>query len=565
MEAVVSLCSYLEKTALNCRQTHTIVPNKVPDEPPVITSIAARYLHHIEESDIISQLLIKILISNNVQALGTSWVQISLCCKLIRLGHLSGLPPVALCKGYSLALSIIDEYISTITPTSQADSCAVASIKWSSDTQVLLSMIGAMLSCKTFLTLRTAEIPVLAQLLLQTFIAQALDGQERSHSLSASKALFSKSVSYYHDRGLPLTRSKLLVGSVVLDIPPPLINISNIPGFTGKQLNMQHVVVAVFESTMELTLSGTTTDCNLAADITSSESSARCIRTTESQVLTKMASMFQRSNVQTVICQRRIDPLLARILASLGIATVERVSALHIGIILRLSGARQMGGLSASQVESDEYQIDCGSLGYLSCLAQKKVGQTVRIIATAGTQQEIKSFAMRSVVWSSDQKEKFSAAVCSRLVRRSTLLIRALSSQQCVEAEDVFKQIFHTLETLLESPLVIAGGKWQTFFASLLSAERIEKQLITAREACRSPDVSSPAYPFPLYPATSQSQPQLQSKEGIGQAVQIFSQALAACSFVSVEGEWEALAHVQHALQSACEAAMTVLEIDDAM
>ena len=539
-----------------------------------------------DDGQILLQLLVKLLIGNASTASGCSWFKILFCCKLLELGSESRLPPAVLVRGYGLALRVMEWEMEN-----SRGSAVQRTIKWGAQGAVegLIALVQTVLSqYASALSLRGAEVRSHAVFLLETFLSLALLDND-------APAVAAKSIVYVHRRGLPTSSAVLLKSGIVLDIAAPVTVLSNATALAARRpgvFSMKHVIVAIFESSLEVPSGASISDCTVSSHITLDGLTVEAIRShqalaspkaAEFQVLEAFARMLQRSHVNVVICQKRIHPHLCRVLSKLGIASLPRVSVVHIGSMLRTAGARQLGGLSSAHAVSEGSVIDPSHLGYLAFLGHRSMLGTVCLVAQGGSSDEVRSFADTMPDWSPRQRDFFIDGILSRQHLLSTLFVSAPSAAQCTEAEHAYKHVFASLQEMLVTPTVLAGrGSWQQYFSQLLTRDKIE-------EFCRVGDASSapsrPSMPtskvesFPFktcatgcFDGRSNLSPH-RGKRDVHAAAEMFGAALSCCARCDAralaaghDGDaLETLHSNRVAMRMATEVAICLLEIDGAV
>lgn len=576
-----------------------IIPSACEGEPTVVTRLASRYLESLRQREeyagALPQLLLRLLQGDGD---GDGWFKVRFCCKLIRLGRESCLPTSALTKGYEVALSYLENCFKA------AGDCSTSilhNLSWGRDSAKLLAMVRSILVKHTSMAARPAELQHLASLVLESFISITLDQQEddnaEEHGSEAKMETprgASQLISYRHDRGLPLLRTHLLLHSLLLDLAPgallapglqdPVWDSSAIP----REPDNRGLVVAVFEASLELQGSHTSlSDSRLTAVVTSLDPLDASARVAERLALTHLANMLLRSGVSAVVCQRRVHPFLTQLLAAGGVTVLSRVSAVHIGEIVRLSGARQLGALSPSQATQPFSQVDPAHLGFLSSLysipSLTGAGSNCTVVCTAaGGPSAVRARALdMSDNWSHEARERYVSGVLSRRRPRHFLTICAPSSQLCLETEAAMRAALWALDGLLRCPVLLSRD-WHTRLGSELSSlnshELEAASVLFDLPANRDED----KYPFPLSPA----QRGLGDADGgikgnrfglgdVGRASQLLGRALAqsaaGCSQLVAEAGADAdagcepLLPARVALRSAVEAASCLLGVDGAL
>ena len=530
-----------------------------------VTSLASRVLAlHADSgnSSVLASVLIKLL-----QNGGSSWFKVALCSRLIRVGLASKLPVSALVRGFEAGALLVEQRMSA-----PEDAHGLRTLSWARDSQLLVSLVAdALAESGPALSLGRHEIHSLAIFVLRAFL-----------SLSADESR----VVYRHVAGLPISCAQLLPRTLLLDTPQPRL------GGGGGLALRGGVVVAVFEASLELdAATAAVSNCKVSAELcvsssfsagagaeAAAEAAAGAEAEGENRALDALAGLLHKSGVQAVLCQRRIHPRLSRRLAELGVASVPRVSALHTGALLRLSGSMQLGGLPAAQPLQMLDPSVC--LGRLDSLESAWVGGR-RVLLAKGEEPFSTSSSTSAAAGVEGDGGAGEGGVAKSTT--STLLVTAPTAAQCVETEAVYRGAMRRLSLLLRAPTLVRRG-WQHSLSSLSTTPTLAHGAASPFSSSSSSSPPPPSFnpfPFPLdWGGTA-------SGAGTGaqaQAQALFLETLRACCPADTdssrgqgqgqgqgqdEGQdkgqdegWESLAEAHAALRGAVEAAAALLAVD---
>jgi len=555
MEALEKVCALLEQ------QSRGVV--LLPDGG--VTSLASRVLALYADSgssngssSVIASVLIKLLQDGD-----SSWFKIALCTRLIRVGLASTLPVSALVQGFEAGALLVEQRMSA-----PEDAHGLRTLSWARDSQLLVSLVADTLAeSGPSLSLGHHEVASLALFVLRAFL-----------SLSADESR----VVYRHVAGLPISRAQLLPRTLVLDAPQPR---------AGGLALRGGVVVAVFEASLELdAVAAAVSDCAVSAELCISSSAVagagaegegegEAEAEGENRALDALAMLLHKSGVQAVLCQRRIHPRLSRRLAELGVACVARVSALHTGALLRLSGSRQLGGLPAAKSLQTLDPSVC--LGRLESLESAWVGGR-RVLLAKGEDSSLPSSSCSSGAPGVEGKEGKEGSSVAK-TNTSTLLVTAPTAAQCVEAEAVYRRAMRRLSRLVRTPILLRKS-WQH---ALSTAAKPNHALLgeAARPLSSSSSASlSSSSPFPFDVGCNEGGGgggggggPASGAGAVAQAQALFLETLRACSPAYPDSQglglgqglgqgqgqgWEPLAEAQAALRGAVQAATALLAVD---
>lgn len=211
--------------------------------------------------------------------------------------------------------------------------------------------------------------------------------------------------------------------SILLDLPLPVSAATPIVGVT----------IALFDISIETPESG----LNLKSAIVSVDGDVPLwtVKGEEEEALKKLGDILASCKVTLCASQKLIHPFLKQYLHSLGIVALERLSLRHIAAVRDLSGALVL----STWDRLDQVQR---SLGRLAMVDTRTIGKKTYIL-------------MNAVDGSDGTVPK---ATKRRLRPISTIILAAPDEPSYDELQATVDTTISTLTTLLNNPILVAGG-----------------------------------------------------------------------------------------------------------
>jgi TCP-1/cpn60 chaperonin family len=425
------------------------------------------------DGEVAHTILHRLLSSNSFDNAG--WFSLLLSTKLITAGLNSNISISSIVKGYSLANSALayaidpnKEYVAN------QQSPQLRLLSWENFDSIIC-VIKTSLASRHILQLTPQQTKKVSVSLLTTFLS------------SMDRDNLASSIIFRHAVGLPIERIMALVDTLVLDIPIPMtLTKSKREQCYASTSSGQYVdlIVSIFENSLELSSfpSYSFEILNATIPATKKESSlTSSVKSLEFLFLERLASIFKRSKVTLVACQRRIHPYLIQILRRDGIICLPRLSVRYCGALQRLSGARQLVSFPLSHEVASF--IEPSSLGYLASMECRTVFGRKYVVASnapihaAEVCRELFHDHQYAVL-SRTFDERHAEAIQLRQSATSTLILTAPSEILCSELQSACEDIVRTLVSLLTSPYLLPGsGVWQMRTAADLKHNFLNKCL----------------------------------------------------------------------------------------
>ena len=461
------------------RQSALLISDSKDGNPQqaLFTTSFTKFLKEVERtasSDHFSAALYYRLMSSSVTESG-GWFALLFSCKLIDVSLRSNLPVSAMIKGFSLALADTVRGLSVDSLKDPSNiSLQLLKLSWD-DLDNILCVIRTTLSNRHTLHLSHLQIDKISVNFLSAFLSSIEEDSKRC------------SIIYRQSVGLPIENIIVLEHSLVMDIPIPVTLLrSRDRKLQRKSCKFQSLIVVIFENSLEFSELP-----NASFEITQGdalESEDKCegqldsMKSVEYAFLENIASVFKRSNITLVACQRRIHPYLIRILHRYGIISLPRLSIRYCGALQRLCGARQL--LSFPNSKDPEFRIDPYALGYLASIECSVLHGRKYVVACAKTRDQ-----GDQTKFGFDEREEISQislfdAHCSDVInsRKSlmcTAILIAPSEALCCELQSTLEDVSLNLISLLSCPYVLPGaGLWQAHTAKCL-----REKLMTSKAA----------------------------------------------------------------------------------
>ena len=410
------------------------------------------------------KVFIQILSSHCTSQGDGGWLCITLACYLVIVGLKEELSTGELIRGLNYANDIaVEELMSSSSSVS-------LTLDWSESSHIVSVLLSIFRPHQSSTSLTNDEMEDLARTLLSAFIGSLSDGSDGclSPRLVFHKTLLTPDI----PEGV---RCHHYEGILFFDIPLPRLFPRN---------GSRDVLVAVFEQSLEIPeqSSNISIEChNTSTSLyqKTTEKSIISVKDLEYNFLNEMCDVFVRSNVGLVCCQRRIHPHLQRILSLKGVLCIPRLSIRYINAMLKLSGAKQMGGFPHLQTliktnSTKDIYIERSSLGYLHRVHVQSFGSKSFI----AVQQSVlygEESASDEVVENEDivlirllKNKLLVKDLISRRVKYSTVLLIARQEYQCREMEYICAGAIRVLSQLINTsnPAVLPGGGcWLSYLA----------------------------------------------------------------------------------------------------
>jgi hypothetical protein len=379
-----------------------------------------------------------------------------------------------------------------------------------------------MIITKSSLALSPDDVLYLVELIVSCY---------NSKQLLESQLHLRSEIIYHQIHGTPTSSSQYLESQLALPIPEPTIPI---PRDSGP------AIVAVYDQSIEMPSFGfNSNDPNsisieVVTDSTNSFNSFHDLNCLEVEVMENFVCMLWRSNVTVLVSQRLIHQYVQRLCHSVGIICIPSVSSIYIGVLLRISGAKQLGAFQYDEIstqpirhrfpteaeflnrirhsyEGNQSVIEPSCLGYIqnidmieslnnnfiivhgSDIYNDSNGQsTVVPIVTlycsiahhrrrfcANIEQKLINNYSK-VAYNFDPSNEvflkeaiaFADGFIVRFKGISTLFVASFTETMCEELQHVIETIVASLSTLIqESAVALPGcGCWQSYVAEEISA-----------------------------------------------------------------------------------------------
>ena len=335
-------------------------------------------------------------------------------------------------------------------------------------------------------------------------------------------------VVYHTIVGPTATESCIFENTLLMDIPVAQEAVKTMDSLNRR--GEKDFIVALFDCSLELpTYTGSSGNGSISgaagAQMVEFESDTRMSSSTtgsvteessaEYQLLDAFADLLYRRNVRVVGCQKRVHPYLQRKLRALQIVCIGRISVRFMGALQRLSGARQLGSISAHQTTGQQSKensdvltlLDPACLGYLRSIRQvylfgksfvKVEGYTAALgeslpsaannagnvddgnNGSSATNDALRfhlQHTFRSHLPSTAAVEDFAAGVAQRLRSCATVVLTAPTERAASALRPAYEDTVQFLKNLSSSSssggglaYVLPGaGMWQAYLAQQLS------------------------------------------------------------------------------------------------
>lgn len=454
-----------------------------------VTSSAKYYIEQtctLNAHNPVMKIFLQILSTHHKTHGDSGWLCIYVATHLLLASQHCDIPPCTFIQGINHACSVaIEELTSSTSPLA-------LTLDWGEPEQVVCMLKSIFRPHQSTTHLTDDQSTQLATTLLSAFIGSLREG---------SGATLSPHV-IFHATCLTLTLPhgsccQHLEGTVLLDIPFPR-------AFPKEEARDR--LVAVFEESLELpsqlahlsiesTHHPTAPGASPAAPVTNS------VKELEYSYLEQMCDILLHANVGLVCCQRRIHPHLQRLLSLRGIVCIPRLSIRYVNVVLRLSGAKQLGAFPQLQTlnhqelagRGDSSPLNRASLGFLHRVYMRSIGGK-KLIALqqrrlddandeegyAGTDSCFSEGVSEDEVVRRllvDESGRKAQNVLDRRLKLSTLVLVGYDENQCREVETCCVGALKVLTQLVNSStasVLPGGGCWQAYVAHTVR-ERIQQ------------------------------------------------------------------------------------------